>query len=31
MADGSVQQVSQSGLRQAIQNSGLVTNRFAIP
>jgi len=31
IADGNVQQVSQDGLRQAIQNSGLATNRFAIP
>ena len=31
LADGSVQQVSQNGLRQTIQNSGMVTNRLAIP
>jgi len=31
MADGSVQQVTQSGLRQAIEKSSLVANRFAIP
>jgi prepilin-type N-terminal cleavage/methylation domain-containing protein len=30
MANGSVQQVTQNGLRQAIQNSGLTTNRLAI-
>lgn len=31
ISDGSVQQVTQSGLRQAIQNSGMATNRLAIP
>ena len=31
IADGSVQQVTQFGLRQAIQNSGVATNRLAIP
>jgi prepilin-type N-terminal cleavage/methylation domain-containing protein len=31
IADGSVQQVTQDGLRQAIQNSGVATNRLAIP
>jgi hypothetical protein len=31
IADGSVQQVTQSGLHQTIQNSGMTTNRFAIP
>jgi competence protein ComGC len=30
-ADGSVQQVSQDGLRQSIQQAGVATNRFAIP
>lgn len=31
MADGSVQQVTQDGLRQWIQQSGVATNRLAIP
>lgn len=31
IADGSVQQATQSGLRQAIQNSSVATNRLAIP
>lgn len=31
IADGSVQQVSQDGLRQSIQQAGVATNRFAIP
>jgi prepilin-type N-terminal cleavage/methylation domain-containing protein len=31
IADGSVQQVTQDGLRQAIQSSGVATNRLAIP
>jgi Prokaryotic N-terminal methylation motif len=31
MADGSVQQVTQDGLRRTIQNSGVATNRLAIP
>jgi hypothetical protein len=31
MADGSVQQVSQNGLRQAVQQTGVATNRLAIP
>jgi hypothetical protein len=28
---GSVQQVTQSGLRQAVQQAGFATNRLAIP
>lgn len=31
LADGSVQQVDSSDLRQILQKTGLVTNRFAIP
>jgi prepilin-type N-terminal cleavage/methylation domain-containing protein len=31
IADGSVQQVTQNGLRQAFQQTSLVTNRLAIP
>ena len=31
MADGSVQQVTQSGLRQTVQYAGVATNRLAIP
>jgi prepilin-type N-terminal cleavage/methylation domain-containing protein/prepilin-type processing-associated H-X9-DG protein len=31
LADGSVQEVNQNQLRQAIQQTGLATNRFAIP
>lgn len=31
LADGSAQQVSQGGLRQAIQQTGVATNRLAIP
>jgi prepilin-type processing-associated H-X9-DG protein len=31
LADGSVQQVTQAGLRQAFQQTGLATNRLAIP
>ena len=30
-ADGSVQQFTSAGLQQALQGSGLVTNRLAIP
>jgi type II secretory pathway pseudopilin PulG len=31
LADGSVQQTTQNGLRQALQKTGLATNRLAIP
>jgi prepilin-type processing-associated H-X9-DG protein len=31
LADGSVQQLSQNGLRQAVQQTGVATNRLAIP
>jgi hypothetical protein len=31
LADGSVQQVSTAGLQQALQNTGLATNRLAMP
>jgi prepilin-type processing-associated H-X9-DG protein len=31
LADGSVQQLTQTGLRQAFQQTGLATNRLAIP
>jgi prepilin-type N-terminal cleavage/methylation domain-containing protein len=31
MADGSVEQIRTTGLEQAIQNTGLATNRLAIP
>ena len=31
LSDGSVQQLSQSGLRASMQNTGLFTNRFLMP
>jgi hypothetical protein len=31
LADGSVQQVTQNGLRQALEQTGLATNRLVIP